>query len=155
MDITSTGLCEELCQGKIIPASCVASDPTVENAKRDPSDSVTNVHRNLQEAMDAYFQETMRDESQTSTRRQYSDADIQEISSLLRFLDRLAWSRIPRLYIVLRRIAQLSLLDIFIAQGVTDMWVPFSATSLPRVLPQPSNWILSRCSEWCLLRPWI
>ena len=62
--------------------------------------------------------------------RTYTDSDIQEIASLLRYLNR-SWSRVPRAYIVLRVIGQLSLLDDFIKSRFTDHWFPVTARSLP------------------------
>jgi hypothetical protein len=64
----------------------------------------------------------------------YSDNDIQQISDLLRTLGRQSWSTVPRIYIVLRLINQLQLLDMFIDQGITDIWFPFTDRSLPETL---------------------
>ncbi|KAI9869165.1 MAG: hypothetical protein M1813_002989 [Trichoglossum hirsutum] len=64
----------------------------------------------------------------------YTDADIQQVSHLLRQMDHIEWSRIPRVYIVLRRIGQLQLLDSFVDLGITDIWFPFSKATVPRVL---------------------
>jgi serine/threonine protein kinase len=54
-------------------------------------------------------------------------------------MGRTRWSRVPRIYTVLRRIGQLQLLDAFIAQGITDIWLPFSASSLPELLSPSSR----------------
>lgn len=62
--------------------------------------------------------------------RTYTDSDIQEIASLLCYMNR-SWSRVPRTYIVLRVIDQLSLLDDFIKGRFTDHWFPVTARSLP------------------------
>ena len=70
---------------------------------------------------------------------QYSDADIREISCLLRLMGQQAWSRVPRIYTILRRIGQLHNLDAFTALGITDIWFPFSITSLPDLLRSSSK----------------
>ncbi|MCJ1248962.1 hypothetical protein MMC30_006183 [Trapelia coarctata] len=63
----------------------------------------------------------------------YSDWDIQEISRLLTESGRLAWGQVPRLYIVLRHISQLQVLDNILDEGITDIWFPFTLSSLPTV----------------------
>ncbi|KAJ9655425.1 hypothetical protein H2201_008810 [Coniosporium apollinis] len=63
----------------------------------------------------------------------YSDAQIQEISSLLVNLED-SWSRVPRLYIVLHRVGQLSRLNELIDIGFTDHWFPVTTRSLPSSL---------------------
>ncbi|KAH0536331.1 hypothetical protein FGG08_006785 [Glutinoglossum americanum] len=63
----------------------------------------------------------------------FTDLDIQQISDLLYHINA-RWSSVPRLYIVLRAIGQLQLLDAFIAQGMTDLWFPFSEITLPSVI---------------------
>jgi serine/threonine protein kinase len=63
----------------------------------------------------------------------YSDSDVTEISNLLKRI-REAWSRVPRLYIVLRIIGQLHRLDEVIDLGFTDYWFPLKLNSLPDFL---------------------
>ncbi|KAI9860489.1 MAG: hypothetical protein M1813_006148 [Trichoglossum hirsutum] len=65
---------------------------------------------------------------------EYTDLDIERISELLTHMDREAWNHVPRLYIILRRIGRLSLLDDFIKLHITDFWFPFSQSSLPSLL---------------------
>ena len=65
----------------------------------------------------------------------YSDEDIQQVAQLLRPLNS-EWSKVPRLYIVLRNIGHLYALDSFIAQGITDLWFPFSVKSFPPCVNQ-------------------
>ncbi|KAI9765554.1 MAG: hypothetical protein M1839_005420 [Geoglossum umbratile] len=73
--------------------------------------------------------------TQEGTRRaNYSDKEIQQVSDLLRILGRQSWSTVPRVYIVLRLTNQLQLLDMFIDQGITDIWFPFTERSLPDTL---------------------
>ena len=54
----------------------------------------------------------------------YSDLELQQMSRLLRNMGRGSWSKVPRLYTILRIIGQLQLLDSFIDQGITDIWFP-------------------------------
>src|SRR5437868_13969035 len=61
----------------------------------------------------------------------YTDAELQQIAELLKSMGRPAWSTVPRIYTVLRTINQLEQLDVFIQQGITDIWFPFSSSSLP------------------------
>ena len=72
--------------------------------------------------------------SQESLRRHYADYDIQEISRLLAASKQEKWSRAPRLYIILRSIGQLQTLDNILAEGISDIWFPFTASTVPRVL---------------------
>src|SRR6266498_446644 len=69
--------------------------------------------------------------SSTETRAPYTDDDFLRISSLLRNIGRIQWSHVPRIYAVLRTIDHLELLDMFIDQGLTDFWLPFTTGSLP------------------------
>ncbi len=55
-------------------------------------------------------------------RASFSDSDFQQISSTLKSCQRQKWSRVPRLYTVLRIIGELQVLDDFIDQGITDVW---------------------------------
>lgn len=68
-------------------------------------------------------------------RGNYSDQDLQDIAFLLRNTGRESWSRVPRIYTVLRRIGQLELLDEFVETGITDIFFPFTPSSLPDKLP--------------------
>ena len=67
-------------------------------------------------------------------RTRYSDADIHDISRCLKELQRHAWSEAPRLYTVLRTIGQLQILDTILEEGISDIWFPFSAASVPKSL---------------------
>ncbi|KAI9766196.1 MAG: hypothetical protein M1839_005012 [Geoglossum umbratile] len=77
----------------------------------------------------------------------YSDKDIQRVSELLR-PQNLKWSGATRLYIVFRVIGHLDVLDSVIAQGVTDLWFPFSAKFFPLCVDQ------NMCKEF-LEAQWI
>ena len=66
--------------------------------------------------------------------RIYSDSDLQNISKLLKAGGRYSWSEVPRIYTVLRIIAELQAIELFLDQGITDIWFPFSFPSLPKAL---------------------
>lgn len=100
-------------------------------------DTAATPYRRLQEKMAGYFAPS--NGSDADFQRKYSDEDIQNISSLLQYMDRVAWSGVPRIYIVLRRINQLQFLDAFIAQGIKDIWFPFSSETLPDLLGPSSK----------------
>lgn len=67
-------------------------------------------------------------------RTAYTDAEFSQISTYLRNAGRSSWSTVPRLYTVLRLIGHLPFLDSFVDQGITDIWFPFTPTSLPDAL---------------------
>ena len=64
----------------------------------------------------------------------FTDADLAQISFLLQHSNRASYSRVPRLYTVLRIINQLEVLDEFIERGITDVSFPFDAKSFPSVI---------------------
>ncbi|KAF2023171.1 kinase-like protein [Setomelanomma holmii] len=66
------------------------------------------------------------DQRQTS----YTDSEIQHVSLLLSQVN-LLWRKVPRIYIILRVISCLDLLDTFIDLGVSDYWFPFTERTLP------------------------
>lgn len=63
----------------------------------------------------------------------YSDAEVEEIAGYLRSKGHQAWSRIPRIYAVLRLIGYDSeeLINSFLQMDRTDIWFPFSDSTLP------------------------
>jgi TolA-binding protein/tRNA A-37 threonylcarbamoyl transferase component Bud32 len=67
----------------------------------------------------------------------YTDAQIQQITRLLRQIN-LQWSKVPRLYIVLRTIDCLTVIDTFIDAGCSDHWLPFTERGFPSCL-RPSK----------------
>lgn len=71
---------------------------------------------------------------QGEPRTAYSDLEIHEISRCLKFADQHEWSDAPRLYIVLRTIGQLPVLDILLGEGINDLWFPFTPASVPKLL---------------------
>jgi hypothetical protein len=98
---------------------------------QDTGDPVTsrNPYRTVEQKLGDFFS-AQEENGQAS----YSDIQIHEISGLLRTLGRQSWSTVPRVYIVLRLVNQLQLLDMFIEQGITDIWFPFTEQSLPDTL---------------------
>jgi heat shock protein 1/8 len=64
----------------------------------------------------------------------YTDAEFNQVSTYLKNTGQPDWSQVPRLYTVLRLIDGLDVLEVFIEQGITDIWFPFEQTTLPRVL---------------------
>ncbi len=64
----------------------------------------------------------------------YTASEIQQVSLLL--ADKNApWSKVPRLYIILRRIEASGYLDTLIDLGIDDEWFPFMEGRLPTCLP--------------------
>lgn len=71
---------------------------------------------------------------QTQSPTQFTDRQCQDITRLLRENGKDSWSRAPRIYIILRLIGQLQVLDAFLDQGVNDLWLPLIQSSLPHAL---------------------
>ncbi|CAN9419197.1 unnamed protein product [Alternaria alternata] len=63
-----------------------------------------------------------------------NESDISGIAEVLTSSSRNAWSRIPRIYSILRKIGELDAIDAFIDDGFTDVSFPFSGTTLPEAL---------------------
>lgn len=68
------------------------------------------------------------------SRDPYTDADILEVSRLLKQLNS-KWSKVPRTYIVLRSIGHLNFLDDLIDIDFSDYWFPVTSRRLPDCLP--------------------
>jgi hypothetical protein len=64
----------------------------------------------------------------------FTDAELEQISQLLQNSGRNSYSRVPRIYSVLRTIDRLELLDEFIKINATDLSFPFSAASFPSTI---------------------
>lgn len=103
----------------------------VENSATRVGGGQEDLYRSLDEKMATYFPPPS---IGRIAPERYTDADILEISCLLELMGRSAWSSVPRIYIILRRIGELQVLDAFTAQGITDIWFPFSTNSLPDLL---------------------
>jgi hypothetical protein len=69
-----------------------------------------------------------------SPRNRFTDLQCQDIARLLCESGKVSWGRVPRIYIILRIIDQLPVLDAFIDQGINDLWLPLTASSLPPAL---------------------
>jgi hypothetical protein len=63
-----------------------------------------------------------------------NESDICGIAEVLTSSSRDTWSRIPRIYSILRKIGELDAIDAFIDDGFTDVSFPFSGTTLPEAL---------------------
>lgn len=83
--------------------------------------------RTVDEAMQAWFPVSV----PLAERKPFDETDFRDISNALRSSGRESWSRIPRIYATLRIINQLPLIERFIAQGLNDIWFPFTHKTLP------------------------
>jgi serine/threonine protein kinase len=68
------------------------------------------------------------------TLKPFTESDIREIADVLTRCARERWSRVPRLYSILRKIGQLDTIDAFIDSDVTDVYFPFNKSTLPEAL---------------------
>ncbi|CAN9192575.1 unnamed protein product [Alternaria alternata] len=64
----------------------------------------------------------------------FTENDIREVADVLTRCARERWSRVPRLYSVLRKIGQLDTIDSFIDSDITDVYFPFTKNTLPEAL---------------------
>ncbi|KAK7915042.1 heat shock protein SSB [Apiospora marii] len=64
----------------------------------------------------------------------YTDMDFERISTYLRASKQEGWSTVPRLFTVLTLINCTDALNIFMQNGMSDMWFPFDTDTLPPVL---------------------
>ncbi|KAF2798698.1 kinase-like protein, partial [Melanomma pulvis-pyrius CBS 109.77] len=67
-------------------------------------------------------------------RRSYTDQEFADIARLINETGRESWSRIPRIYTVLRLIDQVVAIDAFLDLGMNDFWLPFHTSQLPKSL---------------------
>jgi serine/threonine protein kinase len=91
-----------------------------------PPTSVANTTSSDRKLGD-YFQQ-----AENTTR--FTDVQCHDIARLLRESGKVAWSLAPRIYIILRSIGQLPVLDDFLDLGVNDLWLPLAESALPRTL---------------------
>ncbi|KAH7356081.1 kinase-like domain-containing protein [Pyrenochaeta sp. MPI-SDFR-AT-0127] len=68
-----------------------------------------------------------------NSREPYTDSEINEISSLLKY-SHPQWSNVPRTYIILRTISHLNRLDDLIDVDFSDYWFPVTERGLPSCL---------------------
>ncbi|KAI4931080.1 hypothetical protein J4E86_011647 [Alternaria arbusti] len=64
----------------------------------------------------------------------FTENDIRGIADVLTRCARERWSRVPRLYSILRKIGQLDAIDAFIDSEITDVYFPFNKNTLPEAL---------------------
>ncbi|KAI4638942.1 hypothetical protein J4E93_009692 [Alternaria ventricosa] len=64
----------------------------------------------------------------------FTENDIREIADVLTRCARERWSRVPRLYSILRKIGQLDTIDAFVDSDITDVYFPFTKSTLPEAL---------------------
>lgn len=76
-------------------------------------------------------------ESGWDTKSKFTDAEFEGIASYLRNTGHQSWSKVPRIYSVLRLIDQVELVEAFLQRDMTDIWFPFSDNTLPKALKQP------------------
>lgn len=70
----------------------------------------------------------------------FSETDLREISDVLQRVGRGTWSRIPRIYAVLRLLDQLDVIDSFLTRSISDIYFPFTHQTLPQSLnPSVAN----------------
>lgn len=74
-----------------------------------------------------YFQQ-----AENATR--FTDVQCRDVARLLHESMNVSWSLAPRLYIILRTIGQLQVLDAFLDLGVNDLWLPLSESAIPPAL---------------------
>jgi serine/threonine protein kinase len=97
------------------------------SGKQSSTTSTSDPERNLTKRLGHYFLEG------NEPRVEFSESEINDISKLLLRLNP-SWSRIPRVYIVLRIIGCLHAMSIFIDAGFSDYNFPVTARSLPHNL---------------------
>ncbi|KAH7121914.1 Hsp70 protein-domain-containing protein [Dactylonectria estremocensis] len=91
----------------------------------------------VQRAPDTETLESLFSRPFEASREPFTDSQFERISTFLRNDGNSAWSSVPRLYTVLRFINQLDAMEYFVANGITDIWFPFTNSTLPSAL-QPS-----------------
>jgi len=64
----------------------------------------------------------------------FTENDIREIADVLTRCGRERWSRVPRLYSILRKIGEQDTIDAFIDSDITDVYFPFNKSTLPEAL---------------------
>jgi serine/threonine protein kinase len=74
----------------------------------------------------------------TSTEQPHlQETDIRKIADILLRHSKMSWSKIPRIYSILRIIGHLEYIELFVKQGLTDYCVPFLKSCLPsQMAPQ-------------------
>ncbi|KAK4182966.1 Hsp70 protein-domain-containing protein [Podospora australis] len=109
----------------VMPFNSKASDVENENPAREASTARI-------QGLDADL-ELMFSTLNLST-QELTDADLERVTNYLHSIKKPSWASIPRIYTILRLINQLDDINLFLREGLTDMWLPFSLQTLPREL---------------------
>ena len=91
----------------------------------------------LDEAMLAWFPPAGTTDSPIM--KTFTETDLRDISDLLCRSGRLQWSRIPRIYTILRLINEVEAIDAFLDSGITDLSLPFTQKTPPGQLSDQSS----------------
>ncbi|KAL1862575.1 Hsp70 chaperone [Diaporthe australafricana] len=86
-------------------------------------------------------------ESGWDRKSSYTDAEFEWLVSYLRNTEHESWTKAPRIYTVLRLIGKVDLVDAFLQRDITDIWFPFSESTLPKLLKQPHRAQFLRTQE--------
>ena len=84
--------------------------------------------RSTSESVDGVIAECI---SSLTDQNPLTERQSQRIRELLEKCGKPSWSRIPRIYTVLRLTNQLHFIDDFVMAGIGDLWLPFTDRSLP------------------------
>jgi hypothetical protein len=74
----------------------------------------------------------------STSQKAFSESDFRSMSEILGRAGRDTWSKVPRIYTVLRLIDQLQLLDSIIADNISDFGLPFTIETLPEAIKSQS-----------------
>lgn len=107
-------------------------ESTPSNGTAQHPENGTRAQTNRPRGLDELFPESGWD-----TQSKYTDAELGDIASYLGNTGHESWSKVPRIYTVLRLVGQVELIDAFLQRGMTDIWFPFSDNTLPKALKQP------------------
>jgi serine/threonine protein kinase len=106
-------------------------------ARMDAMKSSSTPPSDAEFAMLAWFPNNSKLE--IKARKQFTESDLRGISDVLRRTGKEHWSKIPRIYSILRIIGQIQVIDSFLADGLSDLWLPFTFKTLPEALKDPSS----------------
>jgi serine/threonine protein kinase len=88
----------------------------------------------LEQSLLRWFPISVGDDITLVQHEHFSETDLRDISDVLRRVGRGSWSRIPRIYAVLRLLDRLDVIDLFLAQSISDVYFPFAHQTLPQSL---------------------
>src|SRR2546421_2857842 len=74
----------------------------------------------------------------STSQNAFSESDFRSMSEILRRAGRDTWSKVPRIYTVLRLIGELQHLDSIIADNISDFGLPFTIETLPEAIKSQS-----------------